>query len=312
MRPLAVVGNVNVDLIVGPVAPWPRTGTEILVPDDDLRVGGAAGNTSLAWRALGVDHQIAATVGDDAFGAWLKAGFGPLAARWRMEPGPTTLSVGITHPDGERTFLTTRGHLPAMDWPGVAAMLDGERLAGGILLLCGSFLTDRLAADYPALFDWAEARGIAVALDTGWPLADWTDMVRAEVRGWLARSTFCLLNEVETAALAGIDDVAEAAGALRALMPPGAIVVTKRGPNGAIGVGPDRVTVQVPAPPVAVVDTIGAGDVFNAGFLAALAEGRDLEAALAHGVATASAAVSSRPRRAGKDDRPQAPSTSSA
>ena len=42
MRPLAVIGNVNVDLILGPTAPWPRAGTEIIVDHDDLRVGGQA------------------------------------------------------------------------------------------------------------------------------------------------------------------------------------------------------------------------------------------------------------------------------
>ena len=65
MRPLAVIGNVNVDLIVGPVAPWPKAGTETVVDHDDLRVGGQAGNTGLAWQALGIDFEIAANVGDD-------------------------------------------------------------------------------------------------------------------------------------------------------------------------------------------------------------------------------------------------------
>jgi len=40
MRPLAVIGNVNVDLIVGPVAPWPKAGTETVVDHDELRVCG--------------------------------------------------------------------------------------------------------------------------------------------------------------------------------------------------------------------------------------------------------------------------------
>ena len=48
MRPLAVIGNVNVDLIMGPAAPWPQPGTEIIVDHDELRVGGSAGNAALA------------------------------------------------------------------------------------------------------------------------------------------------------------------------------------------------------------------------------------------------------------------------
>ena len=54
MKPLAVIGNVNVDLIMGPAAPWPQPGTEIIVDHDELRVGGSAGNAALAWMALGM------------------------------------------------------------------------------------------------------------------------------------------------------------------------------------------------------------------------------------------------------------------
>ncbi len=50
MRPLAVIGNVNVDLILGPAEPWPKAGTEVIVDHDELRVGGQAGNTALAWE----------------------------------------------------------------------------------------------------------------------------------------------------------------------------------------------------------------------------------------------------------------------
>ena len=74
-RPLAVVGNVNVDLIMGPVHPWPVPGTEIIVEHSDLRLGGAAGNVALAWQALGRDYQIASNTGNDLFGDWLRRGF---------------------------------------------------------------------------------------------------------------------------------------------------------------------------------------------------------------------------------------------
>ncbi|TIV27806.1 MAG: carbohydrate kinase family protein, partial [Mesorhizobium sp.] len=175
MRPLAVIGNVNVDLIVGPVAPWPKAGTETVVDHDDLRVGGQAGNTALAWQALGIDFEIAANLGDDQFGRWLREAFGHRAQKWRVRPEGTTLSVGMTHPDGERTFFTTRGHLPRFSLDDVLSVLDGNRLAGGYALLSGSFLTDDLTRDYGALFDWAEANRIAVALDTGWPIDGWTE-----------------------------------------------------------------------------------------------------------------------------------------
>ena len=148
MRPLAVIGNVNVDLILGPAEPWPKAGTEIIVDHDELRVGGSAGNAALAWAALGIDFDIAANTGTDEFGRWLREAFGGRAEKWPVRPEGTTLSVGITHPDGERTFFTTRGHLPRLSLDCVLSALDGARLSGGYVLLCGSFLTDDLTADY--------------------------------------------------------------------------------------------------------------------------------------------------------------------
>jgi sugar/nucleoside kinase (ribokinase family) len=296
MKPLTVIGNVNVDLILGPAAPWPKAGTEIIVDHDELRVGGAAGNSALAWEALGVEYQIAASVGNDQFGRWLSDAFGARASKWPVCPERTTLSVGITHPDGERTFLTTRGHLPRFSLADVHAVLDEALLSGGYALVCGAFVTDDLTRDYGALFDWADHHRITVALDTGWPLDGWTQANRAATRQWLSRCGIALLNEVETTTLTGVDNPAEAARILRSHMPSGAIVVVKRGPEGAIAIDASGNLVSAAAPKVKVVDTIGAGDVFNAGFLAALARGEALASCLSAGTEVASCAISTLPR----------------
>ncbi|MBB2972853.1 hypothetical protein FHU14_003378 [Mesorhizobium sp. RMAD-H1] len=297
MLPLAVVGNVNVDLIMGPATPWPAPGTEIIVDHDELRVGGAAGNSALVWSALGLEYQFAANTGSDQFGNWLREAFAPHSASWPVVPVGTTLSVGITHPNGERTFFTTRGHLPALDWPQVRDMLDWKALTGGTLLVCGSFLTDALTAQYEALFDRADAHGIRVALDTGWPLDGWTAANCGAARKWLSRSACLLLNEVEATALSGQPEPEEAASALRSLMPAGALVVVKRGPEGALGLGADGRQWFAAAPDVTVIDTIGAGDVFNAAFLAAHSLGKPLKTSLEYGVHIASTAISTLPRR---------------
>lgn len=301
MKPLAVIGNVNVDLILGPAAPWPKAGTEIIVDHDELRVGGQAGNTALAWDGLAVPYEIAANVGDDQFGRWLSSAFGERAARWRVRPERTTLSVGITHPDGERTFFTTRGHLPRLGLDDVFANLDGERLRGGYVLLSAAFLTDDLTRDYDALFDWADAHQITLALDTGWPLEGWTEANCTAARHWLGRCGIALMNEVETTTLAGASDLEAAARALQALMPKGAIFVAKCGPEGALAITADGLH-KVAAPRVTVIDTIGAGDVFNAGFLAALARGEPIGACLETGTAVASRAISTLPRSYGPAD----------
>jgi sugar/nucleoside kinase (ribokinase family) len=119
------------------------------------------------------------------------------------------------------------------------------------------------------------------------------------MRGWLRRSGCALVNEVEATSLSGIDDTADAARALHAAMPRNAILVVKCGPDGALAIGPDGAVARAAAPKVDVVDTIGAGDVFNAAFLAALADGMPLADCLAAGTTVASRAVSTRPRSYG-------------
>lgn len=299
VQPLAVVGNVNVDLIMGPTEPWPKPGSEVMVDHDELRVGGSAGNAALTWAALGHGFQIAAHTGRDQFGTWLRDAFAPHADRWPIADCRTTLSVGLTHPDGERTFFTTRGHLATLTWPQVRDSLNWPELAGGYLLLCGCFLTDALVRDYDALFDHAAERGIKVALDTGWPLQGWTPTARANALHWVSRSDCLLFNEVEAMTVSGCKTAEQAALSLHAQMRGRAQVVIKCGAAGALLHNDSAGTVRVAAPVVTVVDTIGAGDVFNAAFLGGLSTGLSPVVCLGHAVHTASVAISTLPRRYG-------------
>lgn len=294
MRPLAVIGNVNVDLIMGPATPWPIPGTEVIVDHDELRPGGAAGNTALAWAGLGVPFAIASSVGTDAFGRWLTDAFAPHSAHWTESSSRTTISVGLTHPGDERTFFTTRGHLADLGWKDVSGQLDHMR--GGILLLCGCFLMDGLARDYPALFGWAADHGVDIALDPGWPVGGWTSAEHARAKGWLKHTRHLLVNEIEALALSGTETLDAALPALAGLMLPNASVVVKVGARGAFGLC-GATKAQAGAPAVAVIDTIGAGDIFNAGYLLAVAEGEGLPAALVAAVDLASRAISTSPRR---------------
>ncbi|MFT4134092.1 carbohydrate kinase family protein [Labrys sp. (in: a-proteobacteria)] len=294
-EPLFLIGNVNVDLVMGPQAPWPQPGTEVIVPESEFRVGGAAGNTALALDALGIDYRLITSRGNDMLGRWLAEPFGVRAQGWTVAEGATTVSVGIGHPDGDRTFFTTTGHLHAFGLKDVLAQLDvaGE---GCVALLAGPFVIPALLADYDELIAILRRRNYRVALDTGWPDGGWTDGVRARVNAWIGHCEHVLINDIEAKGLTGADTVESAAGKILPLLPAGASLVIKCGPRGALAWRGDE-HVAVAAPKVDVVDTIGAGDTFSAGYFASLVESEDLEKAVANGVAVASLAVSTRPRR---------------
>ncbi|HEX9448866.1 MAG TPA: PfkB family carbohydrate kinase [Dongiaceae bacterium] len=301
MRALAAIGNVNVDIIIGAADPWPRPGTEILVDHGEVRVGGAAGNTALAWQATNVPYQIAGNTGSDQFGDWLRQSFPAHCDRWPVEDTATTFSVGITHPDGERTFFTIPGHMPLLDLETVQQSLRIDELEGGLALICGCYLTDRLVADYPALFAWLQDHAVEIALDTGWPPSGWTSEIRRRTRDWLPFCNHLLLNEVEVTSLAEATSIEGALVLLAELMPQGGTIVVKRGPAGAVAQRSRDdgtvETVRIAAPNVIPIDTIGAGDVFNAGYLAAVAKGEGLGCCVTAGVQIASRAVSTLPRR---------------
>ncbi len=291
---ILVIGGVNVDLLLGPQAPWPVPGTEVILDHGDLRVGGGAGNTALALGALQVPTLLVAGYGNDPFGLWLRDRFDQVQCDWYQSASPTGICVGITHPDGERTFFTHLGHLK--DDPAEHVYHGLKRgTPGATALFTAGFLMTSWLAEYEHLLSFARQRGLQVALDTGWPPAGWTAAVRADVIAWLKLTDLLLINELEAATLAQTDDLAEAGRFLCDQLATGGTVIVKRGPLGAVA-WTNGTELRVAAPRVRVVDTIGAGDTFNAAFLAARTAGWSLHESLTAAVAYASHAVSTQPR----------------
>jgi len=290
-----VAGNVNVDLILGPLAQWPQIGTETLLPHSDMRAGGQAGNTGLALAALGARHRVVANIGRDPLGEWLGGLFAQSSPSWPRTDTATTLTVGIVHPGGERTFFTTVGHLARLSSDDVLQQLPDMAEPGDTVLLCGVFLSPLLVDRCRSLLDTLKKRGFAIALDTGWPNEGW-DRVREVVASWLPQVDHVLFNELETTALCGLENLDDAARWFLQRLPPDATLVVKRGPAGAAA-WRNAEHIDCPAEPVRVIDTIGAGDAFNAGYLFERVCNGSLAESVRMGVKTASAAISTMPRR---------------
>src|SRR6266702_8075775 len=164
---------------------------------------------------------------------------------------------------------------------------DVERSRG--LIQGAAFLLLQLEVPLPAVeaaARAARAAGVTVILDPA--------PARPDALGLLALADYVTPNESELLALCGERPQAmgpdEAAGLARRLLARGARrVVAKLGPLGALLVSEER-TSRWPGVAVQAVDTTGAGDVWNAGFATALAEGATEDAAGAF--ANAAAAVS--------------------
>lgn len=290
MRVLAT-GNVNADLIFGPLEPWPQPGTEVIVEHYQLRVGGALGNLALALHALGVRADYAANVGDDGFGEWLRRELGAHGCPLSVTAGPTAVTVGLAHPDAQRTFVTYEGHFGVFDISGLEQQTESLE-PGDVFVVCGYFLVPALRTRALELCREAKGRGASVLLDTGWPPKGWSTPVRREVTELLSACDYFLPNREE---LSGLTNEPEL-GAGLARLPPALKTVVKLGAAGACHIDSGKLA-YAPAPAVEVTDTVGAGDTFNAAFVYGLGEQMTWKQAAKLAVQAASKAVSSRPRR---------------
>ena len=267
---LLVVGDVNADLVLRGGDLVPAFGQrEQLVDEASLVLGGSGAIVAAGAARLGLRVAMAGCVGDDALGrAMLEALDGVDVSAVRVVSEPTGVSVGLARP-GDRAVLTALGALAqfrAEDVPD--ALLASARWVH----VASPFLQPAL--DVGAIA--ARAAG-TTSLDPGW---DPRERVAARVGG-LRRAA---AQRAGGAAAGG----GEATWKRRrgGLAAKGPTVVVKLGAEGAAGAlgGGDGV-VRVAAPRVEPVDATGAGDSFDAGFLAARLAGEGLSAALALGCA---------------------------
>jgi len=192
------------------------------------------------------------------------------------DAGASVILVG--GPD--RAILTAPGTVPLLrDEDVPAAILDRVRHlhVGSVFLL--DALRPRLAERFAA----ARRAGITTSLDCNWdPRGAWDGGL------WriLGQADVFLPNAAEAKRISGRDAVEDAARALAAAGP--RVVAVKCGADGALAAEPDGTVTRVPAIAVDAVDATGAGDSFDAGFLAAWLAGRPVRDCLAVGVACGS------------------------
>ena len=266
-----VIGDANPDLLLrGDVRP--RFGqVEQLLTAADLVLGGSAGITAAGCARLGLSTALFAAVGDDIFGTVTRdhlsaAGVRLLAAD--HHGAPTGVSVVLSEPD-DRAILTLPGTIPALR---PADITDDLLSRARHVHVSSLYLQPALAAGLAPVFARARALGRTTSLDTNWDPAERWDSI-TEI---LAHTDVFLPNAAELLAVTGAATPDEAAAQLVAA---GTTVVMKDGPRGARGWWPGG-SCTAPGLRVEVVDATGAGDSFNAGFLAARRAGHPLPAAV--------------------------------
>jgi sugar/nucleoside kinase (ribokinase family) len=285
---LVVLGDCNPDVLVLGDDVDPAFGQqEKLVDGISLVIGGSAAITAVAAARLGLRVALAAAVGADPAGEFMRDQLAAEGVDVKFvavrEDAPTGMTVALSR-GGDRAILTALGAVASL----TAADIPEALLAGARHVHASSWflLQDCLGPGLGALFSAARSAGVMTSLDTNWdPSGRWAS---PDLSAAIAQADLLLPNEAEAVRLAAADDLAGADdldSAVTALVAAGPRVVVKLGERGALCA--DRsVRRRVSLPPVTPADTTGAGDCFNAGLIAGLLDGLDLAGAAALGCAT--------------------------
>jgi sugar/nucleoside kinase (ribokinase family) len=285
---LVVIGDATPDLLVrgGDVVPAFEQ-REQMVEEARLMIGGSGAIMACGAARLGLRTAFVGLVGDDPFGRFMLdslRGRDVDVSSSRVDPErPTGVTVVLWRGE-DRAMLTALGTIAALG----GSLVDADVLADARHVhLSSYYLQEGLQPDLPALFDNAHRAGATTSIDPNWDPYERWDAGLLELL-WL--TDYFMPNSAEARAITGIDDIDVAT---ESLSERGTTLAVKFGQGGGLVKSGDEL-VHVEAVPVDVVDTTGAGDSFDAGFLAGCLRGwpirRCLQLAVACGSLSARAA----------------------
>jgi sugar/nucleoside kinase (ribokinase family) len=283
-------GILVVDHLSAPIARLPRAGELVLCDRLPLAIGGCAANVAIDLSRVGVGVGVAGCVGRDPFGQFLidrLTGAGVETSGVRLLDDVDTSGTLIINVAGEdRRFIHAAGAnavIEASDIPLKRVRQAKVFYVGGYLLMPALEGPDGLAL----LFRQARAADVTTMLDVvvPGPGEHWP-----KLKPVLAETDIFLPNEDEAAIITGLSDPLDQAKRFRDAGS-GTVVIT-RGERGTLLVN-DKLRIRAGAYPTKFVGGTGAGDAFDAGFIAGLLAGEDPLGCLKWGAALGASCVRS-------------------
>ncbi len=280
---ITIVGEINLDLILYGLPEELPLERELLASDFQMTLGSSSAILAHNLAVLGRSVGFVTCVGNDALGQIallrLKESGLDLHTLPATNNNSTGVSVLLSH-GRKRRILTYPGTMAEL----TCADLDFEYLAQAKHFhLSSLFLQSGLHAGLVELLVQLRTRGVTISLDTNDdPSGLWGEASGGILGKVLPLVDILLPNEDELLLMSGTDQISEALAKMGAIVP---MIVVKCGARGAV-VYRDGESITIPGLQVIPVDTIGAGDSFNAGFLAAWLSGTSVEMAVASGNVT--------------------------
>jgi sugar/nucleoside kinase (ribokinase family) len=273
---VTLVGDANLDIILYGLPEELTPECELLASEMQIHLGGSAAITAHNLAALGNTTGLITTTAGDNFANLCQA---------ELRGAGVDLSVCVPvegTQTGVTVLLQNRDFRRMLTYAGATFHLDFDRLDIGYLAdsrhfhMASYYLQRALTPRIPELFATLKKAGLTISLDSN------DDPDHAWDRGILEALGFVdvlMPNEREVCLLAGEPELDRAIATLTQMVP---LLIVKRGSGGASAHTATR-SWHVPARSVQVVDAVGAGDSFNAGFLHGWLHDWPIEQALAYG-----------------------------
>ncbi len=285
-RPLdcLVAGDACADLMVDGITRL-EFEKEKLAKDMSLVLGGSSSIFAFNLARLGARVGFAGVLGDDFFGSFVEQRLQWADVDTRALQRRPKIKTGLT------IWCQNGSKRAGVTYTGSIAMLRARDVTDAVLsrarhLHVGAyFLLENLHPGAAAMFRRARKLGLTTSLDCNYDPAEKWD---SGIRGVLKFTDIFFPNETEALRLTQCRDVERAAAELGKLV---RVAVVKLGADGALICAEGR-QFRVPAIKARVVDTTGAGDSFDAGFLACYFKGGSIEESARAGAAAGARAVS--------------------
>jgi ribokinase len=296
--PICVIGNLNIDLIIRDVPAMPAWGQEVFGQDRLQVSSGQAGYLAFALRRLEIPVQLIGNVGEDLYGRQMLSELSAFGVDIRgvqeTHGSNSGITVAMVRGDGERAFVSDLGCLRSFNEEDIQRNWS-QTAPASIVCLVGLFCLPGLTLPAAAAsLARARTEGKLTMLDTGWDSQNWPAATLEGMRILLKQVSLFMPNWDEARAVTGAETVEQAAELLQGMGPDR--VVIKCGERGSYArLGDESGWVEPRR--VRVYDAVGAGDVFNAGFLFGLRRAWPLGACLAWGNTTASLYISKKQNR---------------
>jgi len=273
-----VAGEINADLLLIGYKMFPQPGREVLVEDSQIALGSASAICAMGLAQLGTPVSFVGVVGHDVWGEYC------LNALRARDIDLSAVRVDRAVKTGVTVSISAAVDRALVTYPGASTILGAEDITDEMLRnadhvhVSSFFLQTGLRPGCRELFARACRLGLTTSLDPGFdPAEAWG----GDLQDVLTQTDVFLPNEVELEAITKQSSVPEALGSLENGR---TLTIAKLGARGAVA----HAAGELHAAPAFCVDTIettGAGDSFNAGFLHAWLCGDGLDAALKMGCA---------------------------